>query len=114
MFYATIGLYTSWLLNRTIYSIMAAYTVVIGGLVVTTGIVAGLAAMILGSVIDDPFSKFPFMWVNPIMMVSEAMDPKGAPNTMLFLVYGLIVYLVLTLLIIWRMSVGFRRFAYAN
>jgi ABC-type transport system involved in multi-copper enzyme maturation permease subunit len=111
VFFATIGLYLSWLLNRTIYAIMSAYSVVIGGLVVGTSLVAFMLELLLS---EDVSSKCPLMWVNPVMMMFEAMTPKDTPNTILFLVYGLIVYLILTMLIIWRMTVGFRRFAYSR
>lgn len=110
-FYSTFGLYTSWLLNRTIYSIMSAYSFVIGGLVVGTVLITSMLGMFLS---DELFTKCPLMWVNPVMMMIEAVNPKDNANTVLFLVYGLIVYLILTMLIIWRMTVGFRRFAYSR
>ena len=111
IFYATFGLYMSWLLNRTIYAIMSAYSFVIGGLVVGTFLITSMLDMVLS---EDMYTKCPLMWVNPVMMMYESMSPKENSNTILFLIYGLVVYLVLTMLILWRMTVGFRRFAYSR
>ncbi len=109
LFFATFGLYISWVLSKTIYAIMAAYTFVIGFLTVGTALFSGLLSMFLS---EEIFYKCPLMWINPGMLMFESMNPKDSANTMLFLVYGLIVYLILTMLIIWRMTIGFRRYAY--
>ncbi len=44
VFFSTFGLYMSWLLNRTIYAIMSAYSFVIGGLVVGTMLITSMLA----------------------------------------------------------------------
>lgn len=111
IFFATFGLYMSWLLSRTLYAIMAAYSFVVGGLLVGTSLFSAMLAQFLS---DDMMTKCPLMWVNPGMMMYEAVNPKDNSNTVLFLIYGLIVYVVLTLLILWRMTIGFRRFAYSQ
>lgn len=112
VFYATFGLYMSWLVKRTIYAIMLSYSFVIGGLIIITFLITAMMTYIS----EDIFNKCPLMWINPVMMIYHAIDPVDPTNTnaTLFLIYGLIVYVMVTLLLLWRMTVGFRRFAYDN
>ena len=48
------------------------------------------------------------MWINPVAMMVFAFNPENTPNSGLFLIYGLLCYVMLTLLMLWRMIVGFR------
>lgn len=107
LFFATTGLFLSWLLNRTLYSIMASYTVIIGGLVMGTLLVT----LVLSTMFNDQslYDHCPLMWINPGMMLSNVLD--GGGTQMLSLTYGILCYLMLTALMLWRMIFGFRRFA---
>jgi ABC-type Na+ efflux pump permease subunit len=109
VFFATFGLYMSWRLKRTIYALMATYTFVGGGLVIGTALLTSALTSLTGSY--SFFEKCPLMWINPIQMMSEAMSPNR-PDDTLFLLYGLFCYILATLLMLWRMIVGFRRTAY--
>jgi ABC-type Na+ efflux pump permease subunit len=112
LFFATFGLFASWFLKRTLYAIMASYTLVIGGLTISTVLVTQM----IGSLVEDNrfFEKCPLMWINPVQMMVWAVS-LHSPNTSsdpLYLCYGLLCYAGLTVLMLWRMIVGFRRFAY--
>jgi ABC-type transport system involved in multi-copper enzyme maturation permease subunit len=109
LFFATFGLFMSWLLNRTLYAILSSYTFVVGGLVIGTTMVAGLLSMLTND--GNFFQRCPLMWFNPINMFYNAVTPQQHLDTV-FLVYGLIGYGLFTALMIWRMIAGFRRFAY--
>src|SRR5207244_484503 len=108
--FATFGLYMSWLLKRTLYALMLSYTFVMGGLLLATAMITGA----LATLFTDPqfFERCPLMWINPAFMMGLAANPDSFPNARLFLIYGLLCYVVLSLLMLWRMIVGFRRFAY--
>jgi ABC-type transport system involved in multi-copper enzyme maturation permease subunit len=109
LFYATFGLFMSWLLNRTLYAIISSYTFVVFGLIVITAFVAA----ILSNLTNDPnvFNHCPLMWFNPVLIIYEVTTPQQHLDTV-FLIYGLIGYVLLSALMIWRMISGFRRFAY--
>src|SRR5207248_8522605 len=47
LFFATFGLFASWLLKRTLYAIMASYTFVIGGLCIGTTLVTAALSTLL-------------------------------------------------------------------
>jgi ABC-2 type transport system permease protein len=108
LLFTTIGLYMSWLLNRTLFAIMSSYSIVVGGLLILTSIVTLMLSSLINS--DEP-NKNPIMWVNPAMMAWEAMNPRDSAYNVAFLIFGLIVYLALTAMMLWHMAVGFRRFA---
>ena len=109
VFFTTVGLFLSWLLDRTLYAIMLSYTFVVGGLCIATFLVTAA----LSSLVSDYrfFEKCPLMWVNPAAMMSNALSSDNINDT-LFMVYGLLCYVILTLILLWRMINGFRRFAY--
>lgn len=111
LFFATFGLFMSWLLKRTLYAIMAAYTFVVAGLIIGTILVT----FILSSLVGDYnfFTNCPLMWFNPIMMMIEALTPSRSIDS-LNLIYGLTGYATLTALMLWRMIAGFRRFAFES
>lgn len=108
IFFGTIGLFLSWLMRRTLYVILLSYTIVIGGLLIGTGLISSALPTTAFS------DKNPLLWINPAMMCSEALslstfdDRSGT----IYLFYGLFCYILMTLLMIWRMTIGFRRFAY--
>ena len=108
-FFATFGLFMSWLLQRTLYALMLAYTFVIGFLCIGTTLM-GYVVMLL-SQDSTLMDHFPFMWANPIMILVYSLSP-GSNNYQNFLVYGLLIYAVASLLMLWRMITGFRRYAY--
>jgi len=108
-FFATCGLFLSWLLQRTLYAIMLAYTFLIGFLCIGTTLM-GYVLMLLSQ--DSALlDHFPLMWVNPIMVLIYALN-TGTSGYQNFLIYGLLLYVVATLLMLWRMITGFRRYAY--
>jgi ABC-type transport system involved in multi-copper enzyme maturation permease subunit len=109
LFFATFGLFMSWLLNRTLYAIISSYTFVIFGLIIITFIIAGFLSSLTN---DSTFlTHCPLMWFNPVLIIFEAANPQEHRDTV-FLIYGMIGYLLLSALMIWRMISGFRRFAY--
>ncbi len=108
LFFTTFGLFMSWLLNRTLFAIMCSYSFVVGGLIIITSLITAMLSFFAA---DDMFTKSPLMWLNPVMMTYEAMNPHDNANTVFFLAFGLLSYLILTALLVWRMVVGFRRFA---
>ena len=108
VFFATIGLYMSWLLNRTLFAIMSSYSIVVGGLLILTSIVTVMLSSLISS--DEP-NKNPIMWINPALMAWEAINPRDSAYNVAFLIFGLTVYAAVTGLMLWHMVVGFRRFA---
>ena len=108
-FFATFGLFMSWLVKRTLYAVMAAYTFVVAGLLLGTLLVSSVLSSLIG---DYNFLfKCPLMWFNPGLMFKEVVTPESHLDSV-FLVYGLVGYVLLTVLMLWRMIAGFRRFGY--
>lgn len=112
LFFATFGLFVSYLLKRTLYAIMASYTFVIGGLCIATALVTGALATLFSDY--RFFDKCPLMWLNPVQIIVETvtLNQPDNSNAPVYLVFGLTGYTLLTLLMLWRMIAGFRRFAY--
>jgi ABC-type transport system involved in multi-copper enzyme maturation permease subunit len=104
--FATFGLFMSWLLNRTLYAIIASYTFVVFGLILVTAMVGLLLSMLTSDV--GFFSRCPLMWFNPVQLVQWVTSPQQHLDTV-YLIYGLIGYGLLSALMIWRMITGFRR-----
>lgn len=110
VFFATFGLFMSWQVKKTLFAIMLSYTFVIGFLLIGTAIV--------GAALQTRFSessfivKFPLMWLNPGYLLFYAAAPDTSANSNLFVIYGLLCYVVGILLMLWRMILGFRRFSY--
>jgi ABC-2 type transport system permease protein len=96
-------------LKRTLYSIMGAYTFVVGGLIIGTTLVTFILASLFTN--EHVFEYCPLMWINPVMLMGQALNPTSFPNGKLYLIFGLLSYVVLSLLMLWRMIYGFRRFA---
>ncbi len=105
IFYATVGLFISWQMKKTIFAIMVSYTVVIGFLFLGTGLVYW---MLQSRFTDSTFTaKFPLLWVNPLYLIGYAMSPDNSSNSNLFVVYGLLCYVVASVALLWRMIAGF-------
>ena len=107
LFYTTFGLFMSWMMKRTIYAIMMSYTFVIGFLIIGTTLITGILSMSMTD--GNLFSTCPLMWINPVNLMIFAFLPDTTPNASLFLIYGLLCYVMLTMLMLWRMIVGFRQ-----
>ncbi len=109
-FLATFGLFASWLLKRTLYAIMASYTFSVGLLLLGTTLITTMISALVGDN-GNFFLKCPLMWFNPAVLMFWA---AGTPNSseQLSMVVGIAGYIGLSLLMIWRMIAGFRRFAY--
>lgn len=121
--FTTLGLYLSLMLKRTLYAVMSAYTIVIGGLVVATTFITSVLSIVAGG---DFYQKSPLMWINPVMIITELLNSYVYSNGAAgggsvadslqgtYLTYGLVVYLLVTVFMIWRMIAGFRKFAYES
>ncbi len=99
--FTTISLYVSWVVKRTIYSIMSGYSIVIGGLVICTSL---SAAVVNGSLANNPL-----MWINPILMFGQAIDPHIVTGG--DLTVAIITYLLATALMLTRMIIRLRDFS---
>jgi ABC-type transport system involved in multi-copper enzyme maturation permease subunit len=106
LFFATFGLFMSWLLNRTLYAIIASYTFVVFGLILVTTIVGFLLSMLTSDL--SFFNRCPLMWFNPFQLITWVTNPQQHLDTV-YLIYGLVGYGLLSALMIWRMIAGFRR-----
>ena len=109
VFFSTAGMFLSFYLKRTLYSIMGAYTFVVGGLIIGTTLVTFILASLFTN--EHVFEYCPLMWINPVMLMGQALNPTSFRNGTLYLIFGLLTYVVLSLLMLWRMIYGFRRFA---
>jgi ABC-2 type transport system permease protein len=110
IFFATVGLFMSWQVHKTIFAIMLSYTFVIGFLVIGTS----LMFMMFQSRFSDTniLVKFPPLWINPGYLIGYAIAPDNSSNSTLFVIYGLLCYAVGTLTLLWRMVSGFYSFNY--
>ena len=110
VFFATFGLFMSWQMRKTLFAIMLSYTFVIGFLLIGTF----LGYLMLQTRFSDSnFAvKCPLLWVNPVYLLVLAGAPDNSSNSTLFVAYGLICYVVGTLVMLWRMILGFYHFTY--
>ena len=105
VFYATVGLFMSWQVKKTLYAIMLSYTLVIGFLFIGTGLVY---IALQTRFTDSTFLvKCPLMWVNPGYLIGFAFVPDTNSNSNLFVLYGLLCYVAGTAALLWRMTLGF-------
>jgi ABC-type transport system involved in multi-copper enzyme maturation permease subunit len=102
LFFSTAGMFLSFYLKRTLYSIMGAYTFVVGGLIIGTTLITVILATLFTN---------EHVWINPVMLMVQTLNPNSVPNGSLYLIFGLLSYVVLSMLMLWRMIYGFRRFA---
>lgn len=107
LFYTTFGLFMSWLMKKTLFAIMMSYTFVIGVLVIGTFLIT----LMLSGPLNDSNLMYtcPLMWLNPGMLMWLAFNPDSTANGTLFLIYGLLLYVVMTMGMLWWMIGGFRR-----
>ncbi|HLJ53968.1 MAG TPA: hypothetical protein VKT77_02960 [Chthonomonadaceae bacterium] len=110
VFFATFGLYMSWQVKRTLAAIMLSYTFAIGFLLIGTFLV--FIALQFRFTDSTFLVKCPILWVNPAYLMAYGTSPDRAENSTLFVVYGLLVYAVGTLALLWRMILGFFHFSY--
>lgn len=110
VFFATFGLFMSWQVKKTLFAIMLSYTFVIGFLLIGTTLVY----VALQSRFSDSgfLVKCPLMWINPVYLLYYASSPDNSANSTLFVIYGLLCYVVGTLALLWRMVLGFYHFSY--
>jgi ABC-type transport system involved in multi-copper enzyme maturation permease subunit len=106
--FTTLGLFLSHCTRRTLYALMLSYTIVVGGLLIGTMMLTGALQMFVRDF--GFFERFPLLWINPAYLMMQVMSPVK-PYGGVYLMGGLILYLVFTLLMIWRMIAGFRRFS---
>jgi len=111
LFFVTFGLFMSCILKRTLYAVMASYTFVIAGLIIGTLFITTILSSLIGTY--EFLTKCPLMWLNPIQLIKEAISPDTHLDSV-YLMCGLTGYALLTLLMLWRMIAGFRRFSYEN
>lgn len=113
--FAIIGLYLSWRLQRTLYAIMASYTVVVGGLGIATVMLSSLWGEFTHSGYEA-ISNGPLMWLNPGWLLSAVMNTPDFTRGVHTggLIVGLTAYGVITLALLWHMIARFRRFAYPS
>jgi len=109
LFFATLSLFLSLALKRTLYVIVLAYVLVIGVLCIGTALITAL----LSSIVQDYnlFDHSPLMWFNPIRLIWAAMAPNEPGNSAVLLA-GLFGYAAATLLLLAHMITRFPRFAH--
>ena len=108
--FSTVGMFMSWHAKRTLFAVMLSYTFNIMGLLVITAIVTTMLATRFTD--GSFFMHCPLMWVNPGFLMFEALNTSDGTNGRIFVVYGLICYVMMILLMLWRMALGFRRFSH--
>ena len=111
LFFVTFGLFMSCILKRTLYAVMASYTFVIAGLIMGTLLITTILSSLIGTY--EFLTKCPLMWLNPIQLIKEAISPDTHLESG-YLMCGLVGYVLLTVLMLWRMIAGFRRFSYES
>ena len=110
LLFSTVGMFMSWHSKRTLFAVMLSYTFNIMGLLIITAIVT---LMLATRFTDSSFYLHcPLMWINPAFLMIEALTNADGSNGHLFVVYGLICYVMMILLMLWRMALGFRRFSH--
>jgi hypothetical protein len=85
---------------------MLSYTFVIGFLAIGTAIVTYVLAQFGDS---NLWTSCPLMWLNPAMLIGFAFNPDSPQHSTMYMVFGLLMYVVLTVIMLWGMIVGFRR-----
>ena len=106
IFFTTVGLFISWLVKRTIFAIMGAYTFVVGFLAMGTFMITG--AVSLFSPGNRILETFPLLWINPIYLIGQALEP-ATPYGFFYMTVGLFAYVVMTVLMLGIMLWKFHR-----
>ena len=108
IFFTTVGLFISWLVKRTIFAVMGAYTFVVGFLMVGTYIITGAASQFSPERSSGFWEWFPLLWINPIYLMGQAMEP-AKPYGFLYMTLGLFAYVILTVSMLGIMWLKFHR-----
>ncbi|HZP84660.1 MAG TPA: ABC transporter permease subunit [Chthonomonadaceae bacterium] len=108
-FFATIGLFLSLRLKRTLYAIVTSYVLVIGVLCIGTALFASLLSTLTGDF--RLFETSPITWFNPIRLVAALFDPTGWQSKVALL-GGLFGYAAMSVLLLTYMIARFRALAY--
>jgi ABC-2 type transport system permease protein len=106
VFFTITGLFVSWLVKRTLFAVMGSYVVVIGFLMLGTFLITGACSLFIRDY--QVMERFPLLWINPIYMMGQAMQPM-APDGFLYMVVGVVAYLIASLLMLWIMVRNFHR-----
>lgn len=110
IFFTTFGLFVSWQVRRTLIAIMLSYTFVIGFLLIGTLLIT--TALYSRFQDSNSIVTSPLLWLNPGYLCWYALAPDNPNHSTLFLIYGLMCYSLLTLVLLWRMVLGFYHFSY--
>lgn len=108
-FFATIGLFLSLRLKRTLYAIVVSYVLVVGVLCIGTALFASLLSSLTGDY--RLLESSPITWLNPIRLIVALFDPTGWQSKVALL-GGLFGYTSLSVLMLTYMIVRFRALAY--
>ncbi len=106
--FATIGLFLSLLLKRTLYAIIVSYVIVVGFLCIGTALLAGAISSITGD--GNLMERSPLMWFNPFRLMAAPIGPTE-PGSTAALLGGLLGYTLATTLMLTFMITRFRRYA---
>ncbi len=109
VFFATVGLFLSLLLKRTLYAIIVSYFVIIGVLCIGTGLLTLVMSALVGG--SDLSEHSPLLWLNPFRLMMAALDPSQ-PGSISALLGGLLGYSLATTLMLTFMIARFRRLAH--
>ncbi len=114
VFFATFGLFVSWLFRRTIYAVMAAYTFVIGFLCIGTAMITSGISMLTSD--NNMFESFPLIWMNPFYLIAKALY-SGISDYEFHAFHfftGIMMYVAMTIFMLFFMIFKFRRFSYTR
>lgn len=112
LFFTTIGLFLSWHLRRTLTAVVLSYTICIGFLIIVNFLVSQKLISLMNS---SNFEQFPMNWINPVYLISSSLSIRESNlENINYIVFGNAFYIITSLLMIWRMCIGFRRFSYGE
>lgn len=106
IFFATVGLFCSWSMQRTLYALIASYVFVFGVLFFGTGLAADIVAQFTGG---GPYWNSPLLWANPIRLIGAPISP-GETDNGVAVAAGLTLYASGTAALLAAMIVRFRRY----
>lgn len=95
--FACIGLYASSVASRTLYAVMASYTLCIGILCVGTALLANAWSELMPG---QQWDGLPLIWANPFQMLTFASSPDK-PYAVPRLFAGLVFYMLAAVLCLW-------------
>lgn len=106
VFFTITGLFLSWLVKRTLFAVMGSFVVVIGFLMLGTFLITGACSLFVHDY--QVMERFPLLWINPIYMMGQAMQPM-APDGFVYMIVGILAYLAASVLMLWIMIRNFHR-----